>query len=118
MKPSFVITAALAVTAALAAAPALAADALQQCVDLSAEHSVRRAGDSAVAIRDGEQYYRAQMRHACSDLGYSNQMTISTGPQTARLCAQGSKLTTQRDQCAISRVETIDAQAFKRYTKR
>lgn len=101
-----------------AAAPALAADPLQECVELSAEHVVRRAGDRAVAIRDGDRYYRAEMRYACNDFGYSNKLEISTDKQAGRLCPQGSKLTTVRDYCAISQVEKIDEQAFKRYVKR
>jgi len=111
---------AIVVATALAAAcaPALAAEPLQDCVDLSAEHSVRRAGDNAVAIRDGERFYRAQTRNGCSDLSYSGKLAVSTDQQDARLCPQGSKLTTERDYCNISRVEKIDAQAYKRYTRR
>lgn len=111
---------AIAVATALAAAcaPALAAEPLQDCTDLGAQHSVRRAGDGAVAIRDGEQYYRAQTRQGCSDLSYSGKLSISTDDQNARLCPQGSKLTTERDYCSITRVEKIDAQAYKRYTRR
>ena len=77
-----------------------------------------RAGDSAVAIQDGAQYYRAEMRYGCNDLGYSAKLKISTDKQEGRLCPQGSKLATQRDLCSISRVEKIDEQAFKRYIKR
>lgn len=111
---------AIAIAAALTvtAAPAFAADPLQDCVDLSAQHVVRRAGDAAVAVRDGEQYYRAEMRYGCNDLGYSAKLKISTDKQENRLCPQGSKLTTQRDYCSITRVEKIDEQAFKRYIKR
>lgn len=111
---SAIVAGALAATAA----SAFAAEPLPGCIDLGAGHVVRRAGDDAVAIRDGERYYRAQMRNGCSDLGYSSRFTISTDRQEARLCPQGSKLTTERDRCSISRVETIDAQAFKRYTRR
>lgn len=111
---------ALAVAAALAAvaAPALAADPLPDCVALSDSHVVRRAGDRAIAIRDADQYYRAEMRYGCSDLGYSAKLEVSTDKQAGRLCPQGSKLTTQRDYCTITQVEKIDEQAFKRYTKR
>ncbi|QQP97028.1 DUF6491 family protein [Lysobacter enzymogenes] len=111
---AIVVAAALTVTAA----PALAADPLQECVDLSASHVVRRAGDSAVAVQDGASFYRAEMRYGCNDLGYSAKLKISTDKQEGRLCPQGSKLATQRDYCSISRVEKIDEQAFKRYIKR
>ncbi|MBN7137312.1 hypothetical protein A7A76_21575 [Lysobacter enzymogenes] len=108
----------LAAALAVVAAPAFAADPLTECVDLGATHVVRRAGDSAVAIQDGAQHYRAEMRYGCNDLGYSAKLKISTDKQEGRLCPQGSKLATQRDLCSISRVEKIDEQAFKRYIKR
>lgn len=120
---AFLATALIACSVGLAglAHAADATPAAASCVPLAADPQIVRAGaDKNVLLRSGNDHYIVHFRSSCQSASLSRRLDFKTdGAQATQLCSDGrSALSTDRTDCAISSVEPIDAEQFKREVRR
>ncbi|MBA0447431.1 hypothetical protein [Stenotrophomonas maltophilia] len=113
----------LALSAASLLAPAArAADAPPvQCVQLSGEQQIVRAGaDKNILFRSGTDHYVVHFRNSCPSAVLATRLGFNTdGKEAGELCGDGrSQLDTGRGSCEVARIEPIDAERFKREARR
>jgi hypothetical protein len=105
-------------TAAMLAGAAFAANAagnppLTDCVDLGANQEIVRSGGSqSMLLRDGDAHYLVGFRGDCGALSTATSIEIRTDGTANRLCPKGTTVVTNRSNCSVSRVESIDADEF------
>ncbi|CCP11625.1 hypothetical protein SMSKK35_3563 [Stenotrophomonas maltophilia SKK35] len=118
MKMPFVLTALTLAAASLLAPTAQAADtAPAQCVPLTGEQQIVRAGaDKNVLLRTGDDHYVVHFRNSCTSAVRASHLGFKTdGKEATELCGEGrSQLDTGRGTCDVARIEPIDAERFKR----
>lgn len=112
--------AALLSACALLAQPAHAADApataaAEDCVQLGQDQQIIRAGaDRDVLLRNGQDHYVVHFADDCTRASHSRRLSLRTGDDEGRICSAGaSVLRTDSGSCSITRIEAIDAAAFK-----
>ena len=105
---------AMCALAAQASPPPASTTALTDCVDLSADRQIVRGGSERVFVRNGEAHYKVSFQNSCGSLTYAPRLWISTDGQDNRLCPQGTRVTTGKDSCRVSQVDTISAEEFAR----
>ncbi|WP_286071924.1 hypothetical protein [Stenotrophomonas sp. 57] len=119
--PSLLIPLALSATTLLAS-PAHAADTTPaQCVPLSGEQQIVRAGaDRNILLRSGVDHYVVHFRSSCPSAVLATRLDFKTdGKDAGELCGEGrSKLETGRRSCEVARIEPIDAEQFTREARR
>ncbi|HEL3866250.1 TPA: hypothetical protein UM690_003933 [Stenotrophomonas maltophilia] len=107
---------------ALLAPSAHAADTpAAQCVPLSGEQQIVRAGaDRNILLRSGEAHYVVHFRNSCPSAVLATRLGFTTdGKEADTLCSEGrSKLDTGRGSCEVARIEPIDAERFTREARR
>ncbi|MEL1264520.1 hypothetical protein [Pseudoxanthomonas putridarboris] len=111
----------LALALAFAAAPmaAAAGEAITDCVDLGNDQEiVRAAGGQQFFLRNGSDHYRVAFQQSCSSITTTSRIDISTEGQANRLCADDTRVQTNRDTCRVASVETISAEEFTKRKKR
>lgn len=106
----------------LLASPAHAADTPPaQCVSLTGEQQIVRAGaDKNILLRSGEDHYVVHFRNSCPSAVLATRLGFKTdGKEAGELCSEGrSALDTGRGSCEVARIEPIDAERFKREARR
>ncbi|MGG6341877.1 hypothetical protein ACQ5SA_01350 [Stenotrophomonas indicatrix] len=117
--------AALALVAAALIAPvARAADSPSattgdSCIALSEDQQIVRAGaDRDVLLRNGDQHYRVVFTNSCKSAVTSRRLAFETQGESNQLCdGSRSELKTDRANCAVERIEPLEAATFKRMAR-
>lgn len=105
---------------ALAAiAPAQAAEpaaAPADCITLSADQQLVRAGASrSILLRNADQHFVVHFRNSCDSAAISPTLVFETPGQEGQLCsAAGSVLKTRTQSCEIASLEPISAERYVR----
>ena len=118
---SLLIPLALSAVTLLASSAHAADTAPAQCVSLTGEQQIVRAGaDKNILLRSGEDHYVVHFRNSCPSAVLATRLGFKTdGKEADDLCSEGrSALDTGRGSCAVARIEPIDSERFKREARR
>jgi hypothetical protein len=120
MKTSFHIATALMLSACVFSSQAAEQGTpVTDCVTLGDQQEVvRSGGGNRFFLKDGDSHYGVAFLRSCDSIATTSKVEISTAGQVNRLCAQDTKVKTDRDICEVAQIEQISAEEFARRKKR
>jgi hypothetical protein len=104
---------------ALSLPAAAAPEAIDGCVDLGADRTLRHNGAQFLYVRDGEQHYRFGFRDGrCNAMTMTSKLKIATDGKENRVCPGTARLKAKGLTCLVTVAETISAEDYERRLRR